>query len=190
MAPTFKQSGVVLFKSSGIVAYGTGCCCHTEPAVPCTNCNASQTPNSLELTITSGDLTDWTCVDCNSFYVGTYILDKVDDADCYYTFCEDDPCNGVDSLTGFAYKTKILAIVSVSGTAQVYIMFQSPGDVACNSLFDGLRNATWTYTGADTFNWDCLSNLDNDLSPGPNDPNVDIPFCYAGPGSVHLRALN
>jgi hypothetical protein len=191
VAPYFKRPGVPVFKSTGIPGHNNLCCCYEDPAIPCGNCNASQTPNGIEIIIEAADVSDHTCGGICSSLAGTYILTKVEDADCYYSYCEDDPCNTVNPYTGGSCKLKLLFLISDTQIAQLFMQFCSPGDVPCNSLGDGVRIASWTHPSAGPdFVWDCLDDLDWDMGPDANDGNIDIGFCHAGIGSVHARALN
>lgn len=190
MPPAFKQPGVVLFKSSGVVAYGTLCCCYLAPALPCPFCNANQTPNGIELTVEAADLEDWTCGGICTSLAGTYILTKVEDADCYYSYCEDDPCNDASPF-GEPYFLKILVFINDFETAEVNFIFASTATTpACNSVVNGLRLAIWRYdSGLPGTTWNCLNDLDDDAAAVTDDPSIDIGFCHAG-GAVHVRALN
>jgi hypothetical protein len=145
----------------------------------------------MEVTISVDDVTDWTCVDCASKIGGTFILEKVTDADCYYTFCENDPCNGVSDL-GETYLLKLLVFLTDTAgslTVEVYAFF-GVTNTSCNSSFDGLRQCHWSSDLGTPVTANCLDFIDHDLSPVANDTNVDLGFCHAGVGSVHVRALN
>lgn len=189
-APSFKRPGVPIFKVSGTPGHGALCCCHEEPAIPCTLCNASQTPNGMEVTITAAALEDWTCGGICTSLAGTYILDKVEDADCYYTYCEDDPCNGVSDL-GDTYYLKIMAQIFAQDAVIVYMMFGTTlTSPVCSSVFNQIRMSSWTVgLGNPLTPFDCLDTIDYDLTADADDGSVDIGFCHAQ-GTVHARALN
>lgn len=148
----------------------------------------------MEVTFTADDLTDHTCVDCSGkLRTGEpYILEKVEDADCYYTYCEDDPCNDISPTSGDPCFIKIM--VFLSGSFVQVIVFFCVTNTDCGSLFDGLRNCSWVVDTGETAPYDCLDVIDHDLAPEANNPD-NTPgdgyrFCHAGAGSVHVRALN
>ena len=190
MASYFKRPGVPVHKTPGVPAHNNLCCCHEDPASPCGYCNFDQTPNGIEVTIPASALEDYTCGGLCESLADAYILEKVDAVDCYYTHCEDDPCNGLSPF-GEQYFLKIMALITGFNTIQVLLMFgTTETSPACNSDFNQIRFCSWTWTGGGIgTTWDCLDDLDDDATADLDVIDPTANFCHAA-NTVHVRALN